>query len=409
MPLSIHLNNQKRWYSGGETINGHVKFQCTQATAMDDIRVSFTGRTKAKVQKVKGSAAPSASYRSKCVLFEKERILSQFNGGTLDPGTYEWPFTFTFPAHVQSPGSSSGWSEKPPFRSDVNHPLPPSFAVETGDSLRNLECVIEYRVQAEISKPQRGLLGKRSALFKETLHLRYLPSAPNAEKSGSQSTLYRQQREEVFEIRSILLLPENRGRSLTFQERVQSWVSAKLPRFSFKATFSYPTCVKQASTIPCFLDVLPFMEDSSVSQPPEIVLQSLSLWVVSETAARAAPSLIGALSGLVDEKIDLLSQSHIAMPVMGTLDLSQAFGPVRLGRSDISFSTFNLSRSYRLCASFVFECAGKSVNFNLTAMPFDVVAEVEATLEEEAQSYCAQGSPPPYDPASSVSTPNDKS
>ncbi|RAL06696.1 uncharacterized protein BO97DRAFT_287418 [Aspergillus homomorphus CBS 101889] len=407
MPLIIHLDNQQRWYSGGETISGHVEFQCAQATEVDDIRVSFFGRSKAKVQKVKGSAAPSASYRSKCVLFDKERILSHLNGDTLSPGTYEWPFVFTFPSNVQSPGQSSGWTEKSPFRNDVNHPLPPSFAVDTGDTLRKLNCAIEYQLEAEVFKSQRGFLGKKLALFKETLHLRFVPPAPSAEKACD-SVIYRQQRAEMFEIRSILLLLENRGRSLTFQERLQSWVSARQPRFSFKATFSYPIRVKQGSSLTCLLEIHPFMEDSSVSLPPEISLQSLSLCVVSQTAARAAPSLIGSLSGQVHERIELLNQRSLAMPVMGTLDLSHTLGPLRLSRSDISFSTFNLSRSYLLCASFAFECAGKSVEFSLADMPFEMVADVQATSgSKDIAENSAQGAPPSYH-ASNSSTEDGK-
>ncbi|GKZ27888.1 hypothetical protein AbraIFM66951_001764 [Aspergillus brasiliensis] len=408
MPITVSLINQQPCYSGNDQIRGRVIFQCSTPTEIQDIRVTFSGRAKAKVQKTKGSAAPAASYRSKCLLFEKERILWHPNGEKVAPDTYEWPFEFVFPSHAQC--ASSRWPETLPFRSDANHPLPPTFAAKTSDSLRKLECIIEYRIHAEVFRPQRGILGKKSPLFSEIVRLNFLPLEARLDMKSTDDhpATYQQEKEQLFNIRSMLLLPENKGRSLKVQEKIQSWLSpSQLPRFSFKATFSYPTRVAQSTPLPCFLDIMPFMEDSSVISAPDIVMQSLSIAIVSQTAARAAPSLMGALSGQVDERIEILSRTSLGMRVMGKVDLAQAFGPLRIRHTDVSFRTFNISRTYRLCASFSFECAGKTSSFDALHLPVELLAN-SRELEKAPHSFEGQiledDTLPPYASTSTLST-----
>ncbi|KAB8077645.1 hypothetical protein BDV29DRAFT_45499 [Aspergillus leporis] len=374
MPVTVQLDNHLACYSGNEPLRGRVIFICPSPTEIQDVRVTFSGRAKAKLQKVKGSVAPSATYRSKCILFSQERILACANG-ELPRDTYEWPFEFVFPSHAQS---HAKWPEKLPFRSDENHPLPPTFSAEVEDSLRRLECVIDYRIQAQVFKPQKALLGKKSALFNEVIRLDFLPSTAQFEPMDLTGNLFRHEQEQMFTVRSLLLLPENRGRNLKVQEKFQSWLSPKhLPRFDFRVSFEYPTRVIQASPLTCLLNIAPFEEGSSVTTFPEIVLQSASIAVLSRTAARAAPSLMGAISGEVDERIEILSKTSIGMPVLGQADLSKVFGPLVFKHSDVSFDTFNISRTYRLCAIFIFECAGKTLEFNAPELPFKIVATVD--------------------------------
>ncbi|RAL04468.1 uncharacterized protein BO80DRAFT_422302 [Aspergillus ibericus CBS 121593] len=406
MPLTVCIIDQQPCYSGSETIRGRITFQTPKPVDIQDIRVTFSGCAKAKVQKVKGSAAPTTSYRSKCMLFEKGKILWHPSGDTIAPGTYEWPFEFAFPSQVLS--ASSRWPEALPFRSDANHPLPPTFAVKTADALRKIKCTIDYQIQAQVFSPQRGFLGRKSPLFSEVVRLRFIPGSARLDvKREGSSAAYQQQKEQVFNLRSMLLLPENRGRSLKLQERIQSWFSSsQLPRFIFKATFIYPSRVIQSTPLPCILEITPFMEDSSVTSPPEILLQSLSVAVLSQTGARAAPSLMGALSGQVDERIEILSKSSLGMPVSGTVDLAQAFGPLVFRHTDVSFGTFNISRTYRLSASFVFECAGSTRSLDLPGLPFDIFADFEApsNIPSSVEHLSEDDSPPSYTSASMLST-----
>jgi hypothetical protein len=120
------------------------------------------------------------------------------------------------------------------------------------------------------------------------------------------------------------------------------------------------------------------MEDSSVALAPEILLQSLSIYVVSETGARATPSLVGSMSAEIEEKIEVLSRTALGMPVTGTMDLAQVFGLLVLRHEIVSFATFNISRRYRLCASFVFECVGKTNEFTCPDLPIEIIAAASA-------------------------------
>ncbi|KAF9894831.1 hypothetical protein FE257_004452 [Aspergillus nanangensis] len=386
MPLTIHLDDPLPLYSGSELIRGTVILECPNAIDIDDIRVIFSGRAKAKIQKVKGSAAPSASYTSKCDLFEKERILLHLGGGTLLPQTYEWGFQFEFPSTVSPPASC--WPEKLPFRSDANHPLPPTFATKTQDSLRRLDCSIDYQIRAQVSKPQRGVFGK-SPFFDEQVRLPFVSAVARLDgRCDSVSPAYRHEEERLFTVRSLLLLPENRGRGLTFQERFQSWIfPGQLPKFDFQATFSYSTRVAQSAPLHCVLSITPLMEYSSVSVTPEILLQSLSISVISRTYARATSSFMGAMSGEVDERIEILSKSSVGMALSSQTNLGQAFGPLVFKKSDVSFSTFNICRSYRLCVSFLLECAGKTMEFSLPDLPIELYDGTPGNSEKSQKGH----------------------
>ncbi len=374
MPLTIQLDDARPCYFGNEIIRGRVVFESSIAIEIQDIRVTFTGVSKAKIQKVKGAGAPAANYRSKCILFEKEKIVQHLNGGALGPGSYEWPFEFIFPTVVQE---LSKWAQNPPFRSDANHPLPPTFAIETGDESRKLKCGIEYFLQARMSRPQKGIIPTNTSLFVEEMRLKFLPNyaLSDGHESGY-SEIYRQQKEQNFNISSMLLLPANRGRALSIQEKIQSWLfPSQLPRFSFTASFSYPTRVIQGSPLQCLLEVNPHIESSSVTSPPDIVMKAISLMVVSQTAARATPSLIGAMSAEINDRIDILSKTGLHIPVTGRVEIGELFGSLLFKHADVSFSTFNISRGYRLSVKIVFECAGKTSELNFSDMLFDVVAD----------------------------------
>ncbi|KAL4799598.1 hypothetical protein BDV19DRAFT_385366 [Aspergillus venezuelensis] len=385
MPLSITLTNPRSTYTGGSRITGVIKFTSCTPTTLQDIRVTFTGLSKSKISKAKGAGAPSATYSGKQVLFEKERILFTANGSVLPPGGYMYPFEFTFPEDVIG---AKKWVEKVPFRSDANQPLPPTFAFKGGDEERKVICDIEYKLEAHVARPAGGLFSSRTPLFKEEINLNFLPDYAISD-GHENDDLYHQRKDQLFTIRSALLLPENKGRSLTLQEKIQGWLlPSQLPRFSFSATFSYPTRVVQDSPLSCFLEITPHMEDSSIIHPPEINLQSINVYVISQTSARAAPSLMGSLSAEIGEKVEISSKASLHLPVSGQINFSDILGPLALRHMDVSFRTFNIARTYRLCANMVFSCAGKSNIFKVTGEEFEVVSdetEMRASLKEQKE------------------------
>ena len=400
MPLTIQLDDARPCYFGNETIHGRVVFESSTGIDIQDIRVTFAGVSKAKIQKVKGAGAPAANYRSERILFEKEKNLQHLNGGALGPGSYEWPFEFIFPTTVQE---LSKWAQSPPFRSDANHPLPPTFAIEAGNESRKLKCGIEYCLQARISRPQKGIIPINTPLFVEERRLKFLPdcAVSDGQVSGY-SEVYRHQTEQTSNISSMLLLPANRGRALSMQEKLQSWLfPSQLPRFSFTASFSYPTRVIQGSPLQCLLEVDPHIESSSITSPPDIMMKSISLTVVSQTAARASPSLIGAMSAEINDRTDILSKTGLHIPVTGTVDIGELFGSLLFKHADVSFSTFNISQSYRLSVKIVFECAGKASELDFSDLLFDVVADCKRPGKKDLAfetREAVEDAPPLYTP-----------
>ena len=403
--LTIHLEEQPPHYSGGETIRGQIVLQCFNVIELQEVRVTFSGRAEAKIRKVKGSAAPSGTYRGKCVLFEKERILVHPGGHIAVTGTYTWPFEFVFPSHVETIGQSLGWPEKPPFRSDLNHPLPPTFAVKMDDALREIDCVVEYQIRAEVFTPQRGLLGTKSPFTSETMRLHFEPPSLKEDLSDTRELDHpsQHQKEQFFNIRSMLLLQEYKGRTLTVQEKFRSWLfPGQLPRFSFRVSFSYPIRMSQPAPLACYLNIEPIMEDSSVSSPPVILLQSLHIILVGITSARSSPSLMGTMSGEVKEHIEILSKRSLGMPVSGKIDLCQVFGPLVFRPTDVSFATFNISRMYRLCVLGSFDCAGKRSEFEVSDIPVDIIPKAKETMKSSLvfDDSHKDEFPPSYEPSS---------
>lgn len=374
MSLTICLDNQPPQYSGNETLRGQVTLQCFKPIEVNEIRLTFSGVSEAKVQKVKGSVAPAGSYRSKCVLFEKDRVLAHPDGQFFNTGTYSWPFELQFPSHAEPRTKASNWAEATSFRSDENHPLPPTFAAKCEDALRKLDCTIAYRIHAQAFKPA-GFMGKRSPYASEVLPLQFMPPLGKADVLDVENPerTSRHQKEQIFQLRSMLLLQEYRGRTLGIQKRLRSWFSpGQLPRFSFRVSFSCPTRMAQSTPLSCLLEITPLMEDSSVSLPPVILMQSLHITLVSRTSARSGPSLMGSLFGEVDERIEILSRASLDMAVSGMIDLTEKFGSLIFRPTDVSFGTFNVARTYRLCVVGRFECVGKVFDFQVPDLPVNI-------------------------------------
>ncbi|KAL4952932.1 hypothetical protein BDW69DRAFT_200438 [Aspergillus filifer] len=396
MPLSITLTNSHQTYTSGSTIKGTIEFTSSTPTHLQDIRILFTGISKSKISKRKGAGAPSATYRAKCILFERERILFTANGGVLPPGEYKYPFEFTFPQHVSE---GRKWAEKVPFRSDASQPLPASFSFEGRDEKSNIIANIEYKIEAQVTRAQPGLFSTRAPLFKEEMKLDFLPDY--AISDGHENDEHPPP-------------PRKKGRSLSLQEKMQGWLlPSQLPRFSFTATFSYPTRVIQGLPLNCVLEIMPHMEDSSVVSEPEIILQSINIYVISQTSARAAPSLMGSLSAEIERNVEILSKTSLHLPVSGKMNLNKIRGPLTLRHTEVSFRTFNVARTYRLCAEMLFDCAGKRNLSKVSGEEFEVVSgdigignsgkKVEEMNLERAQAVAGEEALPAYTPFAPVS------
>ncbi|PKX90058.1 uncharacterized protein P174DRAFT_445080 [Aspergillus novofumigatus IBT 16806] len=417
MSLNIYIEDPCPYYAENDIIRGRIIFDCPRDfQQFKDVRLTFSGCSKVRIQKVKGPAAPTGTYQSKCILFQRERILLPAEECKVPPATYEWPFKFSFPHHVES---SNAWSEAGSFRVDENQPPPPSFDVACHNCLRKVSASIEYRLKVQVFKPTTGLFERKSPVFEKVVHLPFVPMAARARTCAIELEK-KQKIDRTFTVRSLSLLPENTDRSLSVQERFKAWLSpGQLPYFSFGVEFWYPLYLVEGMPIPLLLDVKPLIDNSNAPQVPEIVLQTASITLIGRTAARASPLLMGSMLGEVDEETMLLSKTSLRMAVSGQMDLSERFGQISLPTTDVTFSTFNLSRSYRLRILLVFECAGKLFKFDATDLEVGVLSNAGMTGKkddlpmgsaDEGSShsrgyvaYSPDGQPPPYSPSSGVS------
>ncbi|KAJ5220982.1 uncharacterized protein N7469_009869 [Penicillium citrinum] len=404
MSLKVSLHNELPHYSGNESVNGLVTLQCFKPLEVEEVRLTLTGLAEAKIQKVKGSAAPSGSYRSKCILFEKVIILSHTEGQPFNTGIHSWPFELVFPSNAEPQLKETKWPVAAPFRSDSKHPLPPTFATQVEDASRRLKCSIGYRIHAQVFNPSSGFMKNNSEFLSDTIWLQFRPPLSKFDMLDAENyeRIIRHQKEQTFHLRSMLLHQKHSGKILGLQEKFSSWLSPnRLPQFSFKVSFSYPARVGQSTPLSCFLDITPLMGDSSVSSPPVILLQSLHITLVSRTSTRSGPSIMGKMSGEVDERMIVLSTSSLNMMISGTVDLTAKFGPLVFRPNPVSFGTYNISRTYRLCVSAQFECVGKVLKFQAPDMPVEIVSQIQEN-EDRAQARLElsyNDNPPVYTPS----------
>lgn len=381
MSLNIYLEDPRQYYAENDMIKGRIVFNCPRDfQQLKNVTLTFSGCSKAKIRKVKGPAGPTGSYQSKCILFKRERILVPAEECKIPPTTYEWPFEFRFHPHVASPNA---WPEAESFRVDENQPLPPSFNTECHNSLRRVSASIEYRLKVQIFKPTKGLFERKSPVFEKVLHLPLIPMAARAHTHVIELEK-KQKINRTFTVRSLSLLPGNTDRSLSVQERFKAWLSpGQLPYFSFGVEFRYPLYLVAGTPIPLLLEVKPLIDNSNAPHVPEIVLQTASITLIGRTAARASPLLMGSMSGQMDEETMLLSKTSLRMVISGQMGLSERFGQISFPTTYVTFSTFNLSRSYRLRISLVFECAGKLFKFDATDLEVGVLSNAGMTVEKD--------------------------
>lgn len=81
---------------------------------------------------------------------------------------------------------------------------------------------------------------------------------------------------------------------------------------------------------------------------------------------------MGSLSGEVDERLEILSGASLDMAVSGMIDLTEKFGSLIFRPTDVSFGTFNVARTYRLCVVGRFECAGQVFDFQVPDLPVKI-------------------------------------
>ncbi|KAF2096493.1 hypothetical protein NA57DRAFT_78096 [Rhizodiscina lignyota] len=256
-------------YGTGDTVTGQVMLLNAKPELIGRVFIELWGRTKTKIIRRNGNSR--VTYRGRHHLFSKVEVIQQTSTPLEAGHTYGFPFSVTFPTTLppMADGSDQG----------LDKTLPPSFRDDEMEWGAHFESFVEYKLTANICRHQSNIVMRTTELA-----LNYVPTLRNDQvvpdgRSTSSS--------QKFIARSLLLLPENEGRELTFKEKTKSvFSSSKLPAAAFKFTVSYPTTVLAGDRflISAGIEHLP---GESTAPTPAVELQSIYISLKGWTNVQA--------------------------------------------------------------------------------------------------------------------------
>lgn len=345
--FDIDIGNRSRAFGTEGTIFGNVFISNSKAELIGRIRLDLSGRTKTKIVRKRGNNSRSV-YRGRHSLFSKS-IIIQSTSTPLQAGqSYSWPFSISFPGNLPP----SAIQQRLP--SPVDDELPPTFRDENIGFGTDYEGFVEYTLRATVFKHQSG-----AAIYTHEIPVKYLPTFPIGravpdprDRSASQT----------FDARSLLLLPENEGRELTFKEKTKSvFQSSKLPNSVFRFTVSYPTIVLAGSRFMITAGIEHIPSSSTAPQVPQVEIDQLYVSLKGYSHMEAE----GTFHEHAHDSEDTLFKKtwgKIGPFTKGegwTKMLSATF-PEHI---PASFKTYNITRRYFLKVAAKLKCVDKNFDF----------------------------------------------
>lgn len=259
-----------------------------------------------------------------------------------------------------------------PFVDVPNHPLPPTFSCTHHGFTANFESFVEYRLEAKLTRPPESYIIHSFGL-ESGLSLTYSPprsvESPNPE-------LLRTMR--ICTAQSLLLLPENEGRSLTFKEKTKSlFNSSQLPSSIFRLTVEQPSQICTGGRCPFFIGIEHLLEKSTAPAIPVVKLRKFTLTARAITSVRAQGHLFGSPTDTSEDKIYLDTRSNLNIPVTERMDLSKIFS-TRFNSNALppTFTTYNIARTYSLDFKIVVQCADKDFDLECGGLPLRVLPAI---------------------------------
>jgi hypothetical protein len=359
----------------GNKVTGAVILNSAEDQAVGSVQITFFGRAKTKIYRSNGQSRQTYKGRADFFRFTETLYTGKF---TLRANEYVWPFSFAFPDAALSCVGQGQWKPSGGFHSQSRHPLPPTFSASHHGFSGNYESFIEYKLEAKLSRPpdsyvfySRGIEADASLKFSPT---RAIESPEPDFKMQSRNLSHS----------SLLLLPENEGRALTFKEKTKSiFKSSELPRSSFAIFAELPRVICSNDRIPIFIGVKHLLENSTAPQLPVIKLQSFALTLVATTSVRAPRhmSFAGEVSDTTSEKYHLENRTAVCIPITERTDLRNYYTN-RGGRALVpTFSTYNICRSYRLELKLTVQCVDKNMTVEFMAQQIVVLPQIYASQE----------------------------
>jgi hypothetical protein len=345
--FGINIGNRQTLHSALEPIYGNVVMANSKAELVGRVRLDLSGRTKTKIIRKHGNSR--SVYRGRHHLFTKS-IIVHAESTPLEAGhTYAWPFLISFPE--QLPGPSDGASGR------VDSTLPPTYYHDNIGLGTSHESFVEYMLTATLFKHQSNI-----ALYTTECPVKYSPTMPPEAPlpdPGDRAAA------NTFECKSLLLLPENKGRDLTFKEKTSSFFnSSKLPMWKFAVNVTFPTRIALGTQFLINFGIEHLPQRSTAPQAPEVELVSLYVSLKAVSIIQAE----GMFSDHTDDSEDTLFKK--VWDNVGYFNKGEGWTKILRGTFPMNvpptFSTYNIRRSYCLKVAAVLKCADKTFNFTNT-------------------------------------------
>lgn len=380
MPFTIRPDFHPRSYGTGDTITGEVVLENAPPELIGRIFIELWGRTKTKIMRRNGNSR--VTYRGRHHLFSKTVVVHTESTPLERGGTYKWPFVMAFPTGLPSIKDSD---------QQVNNRLPPSFEDNAMEWGAHYESFIEYKLNASICRHQSN-----EVMHFTDLGIKYAPTFPADKPIPDPRNQTFMQR---FMAKSLLLLPENDGRELTFKEKTKSvFHSSKLPAAAFKFTATCPSVVLAGTKFILMAGLEHLPGETTAPQTPTVELQSIYASLKCYTSVVAE----GAFHNPQDTaESTLWKKTWTGLRAFNKGEAwTKILSTALPGMLAPTFKTFNISRQYCLKIHATIKCADKTFDFvagsgRTTLLVLPRQAERRQEVDVGAASSAAGDIPPP--------------
>ncbi|KAL2112113.1 hypothetical protein VUR80DRAFT_8584 [Thermomyces stellatus] len=345
--MLINLRNPDATFAQGDEIVGSVVYPEANPSAPFRIVVELAG-----VVKTKASVESGDSYRTVREEAEILRLLIcdiQWNGIVL-------PFAFHFP---WSSPSLDGYPAPPagqPGREWFPDPLPPSHEIIGGVDakfLRKWAGSIEYKVRASVFSPAGStpLQQEAAIIYRPLLDPRFSYELEDR-------SVYKRDCVKDICVKSLLLLPENKDRKLTFAEKTKSlFQRSSLPHFNFKVIVTHPTRINLGQPLHFVVKLELSPETSTGPGIPEVTLTQFAHTIMGETKVWAQGAQNVTAPTMDNVFCSFNKDLGVFQPSCG---YAKTISTPLFTHAIPSFQTKNVGRSYSITTMVHVECAGKA-------------------------------------------------
>lgn len=308
MVFTIELDPRKSFYSAGDVVKGNVVLACGEDEPIGRVSVRFHGRAKTKISRHDQSRSRT---RGRCTMFWYEKTL-YVGKYTFKRGRYAWPFDFVFPLESDPKageqdrfGNGGVWAPQ-----DAPHPLPPTFSANDIGFFQDMECFVEYKLEANLTRPPEAPLRKQFSNMETTLSLAYLPR-----RLEETPNLFIKPLPQSFTAKSLRLLPNRADDKLTMKEKLRStFKSSELPAASFTLELTYPSQVYPCGPFPVNLGLKGMKTSEDVLLDPPVVIKEVVIRVRAAVQCRTV-GVIGDHYGNIIIRTVLLDTSGCILNV----------------------------------------------------------------------------------------------